>query len=163
MGNLLNRTLSMLCKYFDGEISTESIVKESEIFDKAKETIKVVKHHFDYYEVAEAALKIVELVDIINKYVTDNAPWTLAKVEKWDECAKVLYVVLESMCTIASLIYPYCPTIASAMAKQLKYDINTKLDDITFDNIKAGKLISKEEITPVFLRLDSELADKSKK
>jgi hypothetical protein len=49
------------------------------------------------------------------------------------------------------------------MASQLKYDINVKLDDIKIENIKEGKLISKEEIVPVFLRLDSELADKSKK
>ena len=67
------------------------------------------------------------------------------------------------MCVVASLIYPYCPNIAQKMAKQLKYDINTKLDDIKTNNIKVGKLISKEEITPVFLRLDSELADKGKK
>ena len=49
------------------------------------------------------------------------------------------------------------------MAKQLKYNLNQKLDDIKIENIKTGKLISKEEIVPVFLRLDSELADKSKK
>ena len=48
------------------------------------------------------------------------------------------------------------------MAKQLKYDINTKLDDINFSAIKAGHLINKEDIKPVFLRLDSELADKKK-
>ena len=64
---------------------------------------------------------------------------------------------------IASLIYPYCPNIAKSMAKQLSYDISTKLDDITCDNIKPGKLISKEDIKPVFLRVDSEFADKSKK
>ncbi len=162
MGNLLNRTLSMLVKYFDGEIKEEFIVK-SELFDEAKKTIAEVKHHFDYYEVQEASLKIVELVDKANKFVTDNAPWTLAKEEKMTECGKVLYIVLETMCTIASLIEPYCPNIARRMASQLKYDINTKYDDITFNNIKAGKLISKEEITPVFLRLDSELADKAKK
>ena len=162
MGNLLNRTLSMLVKYFDGEIK-EEFIKDSELFTKAKQTITEVKHHFDYFEVSEAAQKIVELVDITNKYVTDNAPWTLAKEEKMTECGVVLYTVLELMCTVASLIYPYCPNIAKNMAKQLKYDINTKLDDITSNNIKAGKLISKEEISPVFLRLDSELADKSKK
>ena len=66
------------------------------------------------------------------------------------------------MCAISSLIYPYCPNIASKMAEQLKYDINTKLDSVSTNNIKKGKLISKEEITPVFLRLDSELADKKK-
>ena len=67
------------------------------------------------------------------------------------------------MCIISSLIYPYCPNIASDMANQLSYDIKTKYDDITTDNIKVGKLISKEDIHPVFLRVDSELADKSEK
>ncbi len=163
MGNLLNRTLSMLCKYFDGEIKDSFINAKAELFDKAKQTIDEVKHHFDYFEVAEASLKIIELVDVLNKYVTDSAPWTLAKEEKWDECGNVLYNVLEIMCVVSSLIYPYCPNIAKSMAKQLKYDINTKLDDINFKNIRSGKLISKEEIFPVFLRLDSELADKTKK
>ena len=162
MGNLLNRTLSMLVKYFDGEIKTEFIVK-SPLFEQAKKTIEEVKHHFNYFEVAEAAQKITELVDSTNKFVTDNAPWTLAKEEKWSECGIVLYTVLEVMCIVSSLIYPYCPNIASKMAKQLSYDINTKLDDIKIENIKAGKLISKEEIVPVFVRLDSELADNSKK
>ncbi len=161
MGNLLNRTLSMLVKYFDGEIKEEFIFN-SEMFEKAKNTIKEVKHHFDYFEVQEASLKIVELVDLLNKYVTDNAPWTLAKEEKWQEVGKILYTVLETMTAVSALIYPYCPNIANRMAQQLKFDINTKLDDITFNNIKAGKFISKEEIKPVFLRLDSELADKSK-
>ena len=162
MGNLLNRTLSMLVKYFDGEIKPEFIV-DSPLFSDCKKTIEEVKHHFNYYEVAEAAQKITELVDNTNKFVTDNAPWTLAKEEKWDECGQVLYTVLEVMCVVASLIYPYCPNIASKMAKQLSYDLTTKLDDIEIKNIKVGKLISKEEIIPVFLRLDSELADKGKK
>ena len=161
MGNLLNRSLSMLCKYFNGDIKSE-FIKPSPLFDEAKNVIESVKHHFDYYEVSEAAQKIMEFVDVVNKYVTDSAPWTLAKEEKWQECGVVLYTVLELMTAIASLIYPYCPNIARAMANQLKYDINTKLDDINFSSVKAGHLIDKEEIKPVFLRLDSELADKKK-
>ena len=139
-----------------------SLVK-SDLFDKALETVKAVKHHFDYYEVQEAAQKINELVDITNKYVTDNAPWTLAKEEKMTECGQVLTTVLEIMCVVSSLIYPYCPNIAKAMAEQLSYDLSTKLDNVTCDNIKVGHLIDKENIKPVFLRMDSELADKSKK
>ena len=161
MGNLLNRTLSMLVKYFDGEIKS-GFIKESPLFSEAINTIKEVKHHFDYFEIQEASLKINELVDKANKFVTDNAPWTLAKEGKMEECGTVLYTILEIMCVISSLIYPYCPNIAKSMAKQLKYDINTKLDDIKINNIKTGKLTSKEEITPVFLRIDSELADKKK-
>ena len=147
MGNLLNRTLSMLVKYFEGDVRAEFKVK-SDLFDKALETVKAVKHHFDYYEVQEAAQKINELVDITNKYVTDNAPWTLAKEEKMTECGQVLTTVLEIMCVVSSLIYPYCPNIAKSMAEQLSYDLNTKLDDVTCDNIKVGHLIDKEAIKP---------------
>lgn len=161
MGNLLNRTLSMLVKYFDGDIKPEFLGK-NELTAQALETVKAVKHHFDYFEVQEASQKIIELVDITNKYVTDNAPWTLAKEGNTDKCGIVLTNVLQVMTVIASLIYPYCPNIAGEMAKQLSYDITTKLDDITCDTLRAGHLINKEDIKPVFLRVDSELAEKKK-
>lgn len=160
MGNLLNRTLSMLVKYFDGEIKPEFRGK-CEI--DALKTVESVKAHFDKSEIAEAGADIISLVDATNKYVAENAPWTLAKEEKMTECGQVLVNVLEIMCIVSALIYPYCPNIAAEMARQLKFDLKTKLDDLTLDNIKAGKLISKEEIKPVFLRLDSEFADKGKK
>ena len=64
---------------------------------------------------------------------------------------------------VTSLIYPYCPNIAKSMAEQLSYDLSKKLDDVNCDNLKVGHLINKEDIKPVFLRLDSELADKSAK
>ena len=167
MGNLLNRSLSMLVKYFDSEIKEEFLTnrsKEAESLIKtALGTIKIVENHFNHFEIQEAAQAIISLVDATNKFVTDNAPWTLAKEEKMTECGQVLATVLEIMCIISSLIYPYCPNIAADMAQQLSYDLTQKLDDIKSDNIKTGKLISKEEIHPVFLRVDSELADKSKK
>ena len=162
MGNLLNRTLSMLVKYFDGKVKPE-FKTNNEILKVAKNKIDIVKNHFDNFEIAEAGQEIINLVDITNKYVTDNAPWTLAKEEKMTECGQVLTTVLDVMCIVSALIYPYCPNIAKDMAKQLSFDLSIKLDDLTADNIKIGKLISKEEIHPVFLRLDSELADKSSK
>lgn len=162
MGNLLNRTLSMLVKYFDGEVKAE-FKTNNEILKIAKNKIDIVKNNFDNFEIAEAGQEIINLVDITNKYVTDNAPWTLAKEEKMTECGQVLTTVLDVMCIVSALIYPYCPNIAKDMAKQLSFDLSIKLDDLTADNIKIGKLISKEEIHLVFLRLDSELADKSSK
>lgn len=163
MGNLLNRTLSMLVKYFDGDVKAEFKV-QSELFDKALETVKSVMHHFDYFEIQEAAQKIMELVDDTNKYVTDNAPWTLAKNGEMEKCGQVLTTVLDIMCIVSSLIYPYCPNIAESMAEQLSYDLKSvKLQDIKTDNVKVGHLIDKADIKPVFLRVDSELADKSAK
>ncbi len=161
MGNLLNRTLSMLVKYFDGDIRPEFLGKNT-LKEQALETVGAVKHHFDYMEIQEAALKINELVDLTNKYVTDNAPWTLAKEGQIEKCGEVLTNVLQVMTVISSLIYPYCPNIASRMAEQLSYDLSTKLDDITCESLKAGHLIDKENIKPVFLRVDSELAEKKK-
>ena len=162
MGNLLNRTLSMLVKYFDGEVKAE-FKGENPLAKKALGTVQIVKNHFDNFEIAEAGQEIIKLVDVVNKYVQDSAPWTLAKEEKMIECGQVLVNVLDIMCIITSLIYPYCPNIAKSMAEQLSFDLKTKLDDLKSDNIKIGKLISKEDIKPVFLRLDSELADKSSK
>lgn len=160
MGNLLNRTLSMLVKYFDGEIKEEFRGKNP---INVLETIEKVKEHFDNYEVQEAGNEIISLVNITNKYVADNAPWTLAKEGKMTECGRVLLNVLEVMCVVSALIYPYCPNIAKDMANQLKFDINIKLNNLMSHNIKVGKLITQEEIKPVFLRLDSELAtDKGK-
>lgn len=166
MGNLLNRTLSMQVKYFDGEVlasHSERNEESQELLKSAQEAINKVKKLFDGYEIQEAAFEIISLVNATNKYVADNAPWTLAKEEKMDECGQVLVTVLEIMAVVAALIYPYCPNIAKEIARQLKFDLSTKLDDLTTNNIKVGKLISKEEITPVFLRLDSEFAEKGKK
>ena len=117
----------------------------------------------DNFEIAEAGNEIIQLVDITNKYVTDNAPWTLAKEEKMTECGQVLTTVLEIMCVVSALIYPFCPNIAMRMASQLSFDLkNTKLDSLAAHSLKLGKLIAKEDIKPVFLRMDSERADKKK-
>lgn len=161
MGNLLNRTLNMLVKYFDGEIKAEFI--NNELINKTKETIVSVLKYFDEMEPALAANKIIELVDSANKFVNDKAPWTLAKNGDMVECGKTLYSILNLMAKVAILIEPYCPNIASDMAKQLKIDVNMKYLEIEDLVVKEGKLITKEEIHPVFLRLDSEIMGDKKK
>ncbi len=159
MGNLLNRTLNMSVKYFDGEILNKHIIS-NELTSEAIKTVEKVKSAFDCYDVAKAGLEIISLVDFANKFVNDNAPWTLAKEGKMEECGQVLYTILDLMTKVGILIKPFCPNIAEKIAKQLKIDSDIKLDDLKEKMIKEGKLISKEEIEPVFLRLDSEFAVK---
>ena len=79
------------------------------------------------------------------------------------ECSKTLYSILNLMAKVAILIEPYCPNIALDMAKQLKIDVNMKYSEIEDLMVKEGKLITKEEIHPVFLRLDSEIMGDKKK
>ncbi len=164
IGNLLNRTLNMLVKYFDGEINQEFITPpDSKMALIAKETVANVSVRFDKYEVAEAANEIVLFSNTVNKYVTDNAPWTLAKEGKMLECATVIYNTLEAMRIISILLHPYCPNICADIQKQLSQDENYKFDNCDWGKIKVGKLIEKENIKPVFLRLDSEFATDKKK
>ncbi len=164
IGNLLNRTLNMLVKYFDGEIKQEFVTPETcEIAVLANKAVEEVKEKFSNYQVAEAANSIVDFANSVNKYVTDNAPWTLAKEEKMDECANVIYNVLESMRYIAVLLSPYCPNITRDILNQIEADSNLNLDDLRWGSIKIGKITEKEKIKPVFLRLDSEFATDKKK
>ena len=167
IGNLLNRTLNMQVKYFDGEIKPEFITSpDNEIAKEALKTVELVKAHFNKYEIAEAAQEIVNFANTVNKYVNDTAPWGLAKEEKMTECAHVLYNVLESMRFIATLLAPYTPNISQDIYEQLNRSekaTDMKLDNLKWGEIPAGKITEKEKIKPVFLRLDSEIAGASKK
>ena len=164
IGNLLNRTLNMLVKYFDGEIKSEFVSdNRSKIAILADSTKKQIIQCFNRFEIAEAANLIVNFSDSVNKYVTDNAPWTLAKEGKMPECGKVLYNVLEAMRHIAIMLYPYCPNISADILKQLNEKPDFKYDNLVWGGIKPKKITEKEKIKPVFLRLDSEFAENKKK
>jgi len=165
MGNLLNRSLSMLCKYFDGEIKPE-FVSET-LKNSALNALDKTAKAFENYHLDQGAEAIIELVNEVNKYVNDNAPWTLAKEEKWQECGEALYNVLETMRFVAVLIYPFCPNIAQDIWSQLSCEGNVadiKYSDLAWGGLKIGKIATLETVKPVFLRLDSEFAgDKKKK
>ena len=160
IGNLLNRTLNMLVKYFDGEIVT--IPPSGEIAKEAANTVEAVKDKFDKFELAEAAQDIVNFANVVNKYVNDTAPWSLAKEGKMNECSEVLYNVLESMRFIGILLAPYCPNISKEILEQLSSKM-TGYDSLVWGQIPVGKLTEKDKIKPVFLRLDSEFATDKKK
>lgn len=164
IGNLLNRTLNMLVKYFDGEIKEEFITdKNSKIAIQAENTKTQIIEAFNNYEIAEASNILVSFSDSVNKYVTETAPWSLAKEGKMTECGKVLYTVLEAMRHIAIMLYPYCPNISEDILNQLNERIDFKYENLYWGGLKAGKITDKESIKPVFLRLDSEFAADKKK
>ena len=129
----------------------------------AENTKTQIIEAFNKYEIAEAANLIVTFADSVNKYVTDNAPWSLAKEEKTVECGQVLYNVLEAMRYIAIMLYPYCPNIAKDILIQLNENIDFKYQNLTWGKLKIGKITQKENIKPVFLRLDSKFATDKKK
>ncbi len=167
IGNLLNRTLNMLIKYFDGEIKSNFVTEKSErIAQLTTQTVDTVKMKFNTFEIAEAAQAIITLADFTNKYVNDTAPWSLAKNGDELGCAKVLYNVLETMRFIAVLLFPYCPNISKDIWAQLglKTDLEKiKLDSLIWGELPVGIITSKDLVNPVFLRLESDIIGDKKK
>lgn len=168
LGNLLNRTLSMLIKYFDGNIQQDFVSQDNELAKLCVETKKTVIENFDNYKITEAIENVISLVDFTNKYVNDTAPWSLAKTEEGlVECGKVLYNVLETMRFVSVLLYPVIPNISQQIWEQLSQSGNVSemnIDNLVWAGLQVGQIATPETVSPVFLRLESELAgDKKKK
>ena len=169
LGNLLNRSLSMLVKYFDGYIIPEAVTayENNELAQLCNATKQTVIEKFNKYAISEAAETVFDLVDKTNKYVNEKAPWALAKTpEGMPECAQVLYNVLETLRQASILLYPYIPNISEDIWQQLSLEGNVadrNLSDIKWGALQTGKIATKESVKPVFLRLDSELAGAEKK
>ena len=161
LGNLVNRTISMSNKYFDGVISDkgESADAEQKAYDDdlkavVTDTYKRVLRKMDDLRVADAISEIFTTFKRCNKYIDETTPWVLAKDEaKKDRLSTVLYNLVESIVIGASLLEPFMPETAAKIAAQL----NTKLR--SFDDIeKFGLYPDGTKVTDapeiLFARLD---------
>lgn len=156
LGNLVNRTISMQNKYFDGLVTNPS-VKESiddELINLALATVKNVDQKMNELRIADAIDEIFTLLRRSNKYIDETTPWTLGKDEtKHERLKTVLYNLLESIRFAAILLQSFIPATSEKILDQL----NTKQRSIesleTFGNLEENiHVINKPEI--LFARLD---------
>lgn len=157
LGNLVNRTIAMSNKYFDGVIMkpTEKGEFDDELKSLAVETVGKVEELLKEYRMSDAISAIMNLVKRSNKYIDETTPWVLAKdEEKSARLGTVLYNLLESIRYIAILISPYMPETSEKIFEQL----NSKVKDYdslsTFGSLETG--IKVGTATPLFNRIDSE-------
>ena len=156
LGNLVNRTLSMQNKYFNGEIANPEINEplDDELKTLAMTTVKNVDAHMNELRVADAISDIFNLLARCNKYIDETMPWALAKdPDSISRLATVLYNLLESIRISAVLLEPFLPVTSEKILNQL----NTQKRDIesvqTFGQLENGiRVIEKPEI--LFQRLD---------
>lgn len=122
LGNLLNRTLSMLGKYFDGTVPAPDVSGDEDqiLSAKAKETVAEITALYDDLAYSKILAKIWELLDTANQYINNAAPWNLAKSDDGKKrLATVMYNAHEALRVTAILIYPFMPTAAEKMMAQL--------------------------------------------
>ena len=156
-GNLVNRTIAMQNKYFDGIIQepTDSESVDDELKAFALETVKKVEKCFETYRVADAVEAVLNLAKRSNKYIDETMPWALAKDEnKKARLGTVLYNLLEAIRYIAILLTPFMPQTAEKIFEQMNCDIKDYDSMNTFGALKSGTKVN--EAQALFARIDSE-------
>lgn len=155
LGNLVNRTVAMVHKYFGGEIMQpgEAEAVDAELIQVAQETVEGTIEKMNAYRVAEAIGEIWNLVRRSNKYIDETMPWALAKDEgKKERLQTVLYHLVEAIRIIAVLLSCMMPQTGEEILKQIGAE-ETSFDSIrTFGKTKAGRRVGQAAV--LFERLD---------
>ena len=151
LGNLVNRTVAMGNKYFEGKVINPSVSDDVDnvLISMINELDKRVEVKMDTLEVGAALDEIFDLLRRSNKYIDETMPWVLAKdPNNSDRLQTVLYNLLESIRVSANLIRPFLPETADKILEQIG---NTD-DSLKFNSSNTYNL---GVATPLFKRIDT--------
>ena len=157
LGNLLNRTVAMINKYFGGQVP--AYVENINTFDA--DLAKVVEENIaeyhkqmnavDYPRALEAVWNIISRT---NKYIDETAPWVLAKEDgDKEQLAAVMAHLAASLRVVAHLIQPFMMNTSNAIMEQLGLDLDFDLENLTLAGFPENVTVVAKG-TPIFPRLD---------
>lgn len=157
IGNLVNRTVAMQNKYFDGVVQSGDCAGEfdDDLKALALRTLGDVDKCISEYKISDSLSCVLTLARRLNKYIDETMPWALAK----DEAQKarlgtVLYNLLEGIRFLAVLLTPYMPDTAAAIFEQLGTDVRDCDSLSEFGGLKVGGKVG--SASPLFNRIDAE-------
>jgi methionyl-tRNA synthetase len=145
IGNLASRTLTMILKYFNGEVpypsgTAEHTPAEDAIRDLATETIKNFTTLWEDYQFSRALEAAWALVAAVDKYIVENSPWSLAEKEDQNSRARlatILYTTAEALRVVTALAHPVIPESTTRIWTQLGQG---QLDQFDLRGLKWGQL-----------------------
>ena len=157
LGNLLNRTISMSNKYFQGTVNSTGVKEpvDEDLKATVLEAKKKVGEKMESLRVADAISEVFQIFRRANKYIDETEPWVLAKEEeKLPRLSEVLYNLVESLVIGASLLHSFLPETAEKMVAQLNTNIRSFEQLDTFGLYENNKTVTNApEI--LFARLDA--------
>ncbi|MFD0586777.1 methionine--tRNA ligase [Paenibacillus sp. GCM10027627] len=160
LGNLLNRTVAMIDKYFDGSIPAFGGVVtpfDSQLQALANETVAAVEEAMERMEFSVALSVLWQFVSRNNKYIDETQPWALAKDEaKKEELASVMYHLAESIRIVSILLQPFLTHAPREIWRQLgiqQGSLTAWESTIQFGSLPEGTKVSKG--APIFPRLET--------
>ena len=160
--NLLNRTVSMLNKYFEGVVpeyngTPNEVDKEFEAF--TEEQIKKVEDYMEKYQLLNALQEIWAVISRTNKYIDETRPWELEKNGETEKLKSSMYHLIENIRKIGIVLLPFMEETAKNLLHQIgvKEGFQTWESLYKYDSLKDTKVIEKGE--PLFMRkkLEEEL------
>jgi methionyl-tRNA synthetase len=157
LGNLLNRTIAMINKYFDGVIQAPTAKEEvdAELIKTALEAPSKVEDRMNALKIPEALDEIWAVVRRSNKYIDETMPWVLAKDEdKKERLGTVLYNLVESLRIISVMLSAFLPETSDKINTQLNVSLATWDSIASFDGTQAGTKVGAGEA--IFPRIDVE-------
>lgn len=159
LGNLLNRTIAMINKYFGGQVP--SYVENVTEFDLdlaylVEEKIADYHKQMDAVDYPRALDAVWSIISRANKYIDETAPWILAKEDgDKEQLASVMAHLAASLRVVAHLIQPFMIETSNAIMTQLGLSIDFDLENLTLANMPENiQVITKGQ--PIFPRLDME-------
>ena len=136
LGNLVQRTISMGNKYFEGKVTNKKVVDEEldvRFINAINELDSKVSSKMDELQVADAMTEIFNVLRLSNKYIDETTPWVLAKEEdKQDRLETVIYNLLESIRICGALLEAFMPDTSAEILRQI--NLNDKTYSYKEDN-----------------------------
>ncbi len=157
LGNLVNRTVAMVNKYFGGTLPCNTVAEEldAEFKETVLTCVPASVKLLDEFKMADSIEVVMNAAKRCNKYIDETAPWALAKDEaKKDRLSTVLYNLLEGIRIVTLALSHVMPTTAEAIAKQINTDVTDYESLFEFGGYKLGTAVG--EATPLFARIDAE-------
>lgn len=160
LGNLLNRTVAMIDRYFDGVIPAykdSNTEFDQQLRQVSEETVQKYEESMEKMEFSVALTTVWQLVSRTNKYIDETQPWVLAKEEKFEELGSVMVHLVESLRRTAILLQPFLTRTPGEIFNQLSVNSPelTSWESLAqFGAIGEGIKVAKGN--PIFPRLDIE-------
>lgn len=158
LGNLLNRTIAMVNKYFDGEVPRFAVATDfdADLASVATDSIGNYHKQMEAVDFPRALEAVWNLISRTNKYIDETAPWVLAKDETdRDKLEAVMSHLAASLRVVAHLIQPFMMETSDAIMEQLGLGTTFDLEKLTFAGLPEGvRVVAKG--SPIFPRLDME-------
>ena len=130
LGNLVSRTITMAVKYCDGKVpEINPQKKDSALHEAALKAVTEVESSFNDMFLHKALIAIWEFINVTNKYIVENEPWTLGKdPANKEKLTAIMYNLLAALRAIAILLTPFMPQTAEKILRQIGVDESSALD-----------------------------------